>query len=57
MGLFHFNASRSPCGLQQQFIGAAKKKTIKRYQTTNEVYYEKVLDQAGKNQTLVFVGS
>jgi len=30
-------------------------KAIKRYQVVNEVCYEKVFDQAGKNQTLVFV--
>ncbi|KIJ93294.1 hypothetical protein K443DRAFT_112249 [Laccaria amethystina LaAM-08-1] len=56
-GLFYFDASYRPCGLQQQFIGITEKKAIKRYQITNEVCYEKVLDQAGKNQTLVFVHS
>jgi len=54
-GLFYFDASYRPCGLQQQFIGITEKKVIKRYQITNEVCYEKVLDQVGKNQTLVFV--
>ncbi|OBZ77999.1 putative U5 small nuclear ribonucleoprotein helicase [Grifola frondosa] len=56
-GLFHFDASYRPCALQQQFIGVTEKKAIKRYQVMNEVCYEKVLDQAGKNQTLVFVHS
>ncbi|KAF8952214.1 P-loop containing nucleoside triphosphate hydrolase protein [Flammula alnicola] len=56
-GLFYFDASYRPCGLQQQFIGVTEKKAIKRYQITNEVCYEKVLDQAGKNQTLVSVHS
>ncbi|KAE9386751.1 Sec63-domain-containing protein [Gymnopus androsaceus JB14] len=56
-GLFYFDASYRPCGLQQQFIGITEKKAIKRYQVTNEVCYEKVLDYAGKNQTLVFVHS
>ncbi|KAF7363545.1 U5 small nuclear ribonucleoprotein helicase [Mycena sanguinolenta] len=56
-GLFYFDATYRPCGLQQQFIGVTEKKAIKRYQITNEVCYEKVLDQAGKNQTLVFVHS
>ncbi|KAE9388442.1 Sec63-domain-containing protein [Gymnopus androsaceus JB14] len=56
-GLFYFDASYQPCGLQQQFIGITEKKAIKRYQVTNEVCYEKVLDYAGKNQTLVFVHS
>ena len=56
-GLFYFDASYRPCGLQQQFIGITEKKAIKRYQVMNEVCYEKVLDQAGKIQTLVFVHS
>ncbi|KAG1902400.1 DNA polymerase theta/eta [Suillus fuscotomentosus] len=56
-GLFHFYALYRPCALQQQFIGVTEKKAIKRFQVMNEVCYEKVLDQAGKNQTLVFVHS
>ncbi|TFK32698.1 Sec63 Brl domain-containing protein [Crucibulum laeve] len=56
-GLFYFDATYRPCGLQQQFIGITEKKAIKRYQVMNEVCYEKVLDQVGKNQTLVFVHS
>ncbi|CCL98051.1 uncharacterized protein FIBRA_00045 [Fibroporia radiculosa] len=56
-GLFYFDASYRPCVLQQQFVGVTEKKAIKRYQVMNEVCYEKVLDQAGKNQTLVFVHS
>ena len=56
-GLFYFDASWRPCKLQQQFIGVTEKKAIKRYQVMNEVCYEKLLDQAGKNQTLVFVHS
>jgi pre-mRNA-splicing helicase BRR2 len=56
-GLFYFDASYRPCGLEQQFIGVTEKKAIKRYQVVNQVCYEKVLDQAGKHQTLVFVHS
>ncbi|EPQ53751.1 Sec63-domain-containing protein [Gloeophyllum trabeum ATCC 11539] len=56
-GLFYFDASSRPCPLQQQFVGVTEKKAIKRYQVMNEVCYEKVLDQAGKNQVLVFVHS
>ncbi|KAH9029423.1 putative RNA helicase [Lactarius pseudohatsudake] len=56
-GLFYFDASYRPCALQQQFIGVTEKRAIKRYQVMNEVCYEKVLDHAGKNQTLVFVHS
>lgn len=29
-GLFYFDASYQPCGLQQQFVGVAEKKAIKR---------------------------
>ena len=56
-GLFYFDASYRPCALQQQFISMTEKKAIKRYQVMNEVCYEKVLDEAGQNQTLVFVHS
>jgi pre-mRNA-splicing helicase BRR2 len=56
-GLFYFDATYRPVGLQQQFIGVTEKKAIKRYQVMNEVCYEKVLDQAGRNQVLVFVHS
>jgi pre-mRNA-splicing helicase BRR2 len=56
-GLFFFDASYRPVGLQQQFVGVTEKKAIKRYQVMNEVCYEKVLDCAGKNQVLVFVHS
>ena len=56
-GPFYFDASYRPCGLKQQFVGVTEKKAIKRYQVMNEVCYEKALDQAGKNQTLVFVHS
>lgn len=59
-GLFYFDASYRPCGLQQQFIGVTEKKAIKRYQVMNEVCYEKLLDQVSKpekDQTIVFVHS
>jgi pre-mRNA-splicing helicase BRR2 len=52
-GLFYFDTSYRPCGLQQQFVGVTEK-AIKRYQVMNEVCYEKVLEQAGRNQSLVF---
>ena len=55
--LIYFDASYRPCGLQQQFIGITEKKVIKQYQVMNEVCYKKVLDQAGKNQTLIFIHS
>nr|ODN85918.1 pre-mRNA-splicing helicase BRR2 [Cryptococcus depauperatus CBS 7841] len=56
-GLFYFDASYRPVGLKQQFVGVSEKKAIKRLQVINEVCYEKVLNYAGKSQTLVFVHS
>ncbi|KAJ1973126.1 Pre-mRNA splicing, partial [Dimargaris verticillata] len=56
-GLFHFDSSFRPCPLRQEFIGVMEKKPIKRLQLMNEVTYEKVADQAGRNQVLVFVHS
>ena len=54
-GLFYFDTSSCSCALQQQFITVTEKKAIKRYQIMIEVFHEMVLDQAGKNPTLVFV--
>jgi pre-mRNA-splicing helicase BRR2 len=59
-GLFHFDSSYRPCPLKQQFIGVTEKKAIKRFQTMNEVCYDKVieqLDQKEENQVLVFTHS
>ncbi|CAG8457348.1 10482_t:CDS:2 [Diversispora eburnea] len=56
-GLFHFDGTYRPCPLKQEFIGVTEKKAIKRFQVMNEVTYHKVMDQAGKNQVLVFVHS
>ncbi|GAN05971.1 pre-mRNA splicing factor [Mucor ambiguus] len=59
-GLFHFDSSFRPCPLKQQFIGVTEKKAIKRFQTMNEVCYEKVIeqiDQREENQVLVFAHS
>ena len=56
-GLFFFDVTYRSRPLQQQFVGITEKKAIKRYQVMNEVCYEKVLDQAGRNQSLVFVHS
>ena len=54
-GLFHFDSTFHPCPLKQEFIGVTEKKAIKRFQVMNEVTYQKVVDQAGKDQVLVFV--
>jgi pre-mRNA-splicing helicase BRR2 len=56
-GLFYFDASYRPVPLQQQYIGITATKAFKRHQIMNEVTYEKVSAEAGKNQILVFVHS
>ncbi|GAA5998703.1 ATP-dependent RNA helicase BRR2 [Rhodotorula paludigena] len=56
-GLFYFDSSYRPCPLKQEFIGVTEKKAIKRYQVTNEICYEKVLEHAGKDQIIIFVHS
>ncbi|KAL1920366.1 uncharacterized protein VTP21DRAFT_743 [Calcarisporiella thermophila] len=56
-GLFFFDSSYRPCPLEQKFVGITEKKAIKRFQVMNEVTYDKVMSQAGKNQVLVFVHS
>jgi pre-mRNA-splicing helicase BRR2 len=55
--LFPFANSFRPIPLEQTFIGLTVKKPFKRYQLMNEICYEKVMEQAGKNQVLVFVHS
>ncbi|KAI9710141.1 MAG: DEIH-box ATPase [Bogoriella megaspora] len=58
-GLFHFDSSFRPCPLRQEFIGVNDKKPIKQLKIMNDVCYEKVMDQVGKqrNQMLIFVHS
>ena len=41
-GLFFFDNSFRPVPLEQQYIGITEKKALKRFQTMNEVVYEKV---------------
>eukprot|EP01027_Heterolobosea_sp_BB2_P011038 GEZU01016104.1.p1 GENE.GEZU01016104.1~~GEZU01016104.1.p1 ORF type:complete len:2151 (-),score=711.87 GEZU01016104.1:145-6597(-) len=53
----HFDNSYRPVPLQQQYIGVTEKKALKRFQTMNEITFEKVMEQAGKNQILIFVHS
>lgn len=43
--------------LQQQYIGLTQKKAFKRDGLMNEICYEKVIAEAGKNQVLIFVHS
>jgi pre-mRNA-splicing helicase BRR2 len=47
---FFFNNSYRPVPLEQEYIGVTEKKALKRYQAMNEIIYEKVLENAGKNQ-------
>mmetsp|Transcript_35927 Transcript_35927/g.58074 ORF Transcript_35927/g.58074 Transcript_35927/m.58074 type:complete len:2158 (+) Transcript_35927:72-6545(+) len=56
-GLYHFDNSFRPVPLSQQYIGITEKKAIKRFTLMNEITYEKVMEQAGKNQVLIFVHS
>uniref|UniRef100_A0A0N5ASB3 U5 small nuclear ribonucleoprotein 200 kDa helicase n=1 Tax=Syphacia muris TaxID=451379 RepID=A0A0N5ASB3_9BILA len=55
--LFYFDNSYRPVPLEQQYIGITEKKALKRFQTMNEVVYEKVMEHAGKSQVLIFVHS
>ncbi|KAJ3338078.1 DEIH-box ATPase [Gonapodya sp. JEL0774] len=56
-GLFFFDNTFRPCPLKQQYIGITEKKAIKRYNMMNEICYDKVMEEAGKNQMLIFVHS
>ena len=55
--VFFFDGSYRPCPLAQQYIGIQERKPFKRYQMLNDLTYEKVAEQAGRNQVLVFVHS
>lgn len=56
-GLFFFDNSFRPVPLQQQYVGITTKKAFQRFQLMNQICYEKVSAEAGKNQILVFVHS
>jgi hypothetical protein len=56
-GLFVFDSSFRPAPLQQQYVGVTEKNKLKQLQLMNAICYEKVLEQAGKNQVLIFVHS
>ncbi|KAJ3190089.1 DEIH-box ATPase [Gaertneriomyces sp. JEL0708] len=56
-GLFYFDNTFRPVPLKQQYIGITEKKAIKRFQLMNEICYEKIMEEAGKNQVLVFCHS
>lgn len=48
--LYYFDNSHRPVPLEQVFLGVTEKKAIKRFQVMNEIVYEKVMEDAGKNQ-------
>ena len=54
-GLFYFGSEYRPVPLDQTYVGITSQKGLKRAQVTNEVLFEKVVEDAGKNQILVFV--
>ncbi|ANQ06914.1 Uncharacterized protein PCOAH_00012540 [Plasmodium coatneyi] len=56
-GVFYFDYSFRPVQLEQHYVGIKEKKGIKKYALMNQVTYEKVLEEAGKNQILIFVHS
>lgn len=57
-GLFYFDGSYRPVPLQQQYIGIMEKKAVKRFALMNAICYEKVMEQAERdNQVLIFVHS
>ncbi|KAI3631541.1 hypothetical protein MIR68_010424 [Amoeboaphelidium protococcarum] len=57
VGLFHFDNSYRPCPLQQNYIGITEKRPLKRHRIMNQIVYDKVIAEAGKNQMIVFVHS
>eukprot|EP01053_Blabericola_migrator_P009905 Blabericola_migrator_1__9904@NODE_546_length_7708_cov_75_909174_g412_i0_p1_GENE_NODE_546_length_7708_cov_75_909174_g412_i0NODE_546_length_7708_cov_75_909174_g412_i0_p1_ORF_typecomplete_len2199_score411_50Sec63/PF02889_16/5_1e82Sec63/PF02889_16/1_6e58DEAD/PF00270_29/4_8e27DEAD/PF00270_29/7_4e15Helicase_PWI/PF18149_1/1_5e24Helicase_PWI/PF18149_1/5_2e03Helicase_PWI/PF18149_1/6_2e03Helicase_C/PF00271_31/4_9e16Helicase_C/PF00271_31/0_00017ResIII/PF04851_15/4_6e14ResIII/PF04851_15/0_064AAA_22/PF13401_ len=56
-GLFVFGSHYRPVPLKQTFVGVRCKKALKRYDTLNEVCYNKMMEYAGKAQILIFVHS
>merc|ERR550514_2315179 len=56
-GLFVFGNHFRPCPLEMTFVGITERKAIKRHSTMNEILYDKVIENAGKNQVLIFVHS
>uniref|UniRef100_A0A1I7YF66 U5 small nuclear ribonucleoprotein 200 kDa helicase n=1 Tax=Steinernema glaseri TaxID=37863 RepID=A0A1I7YF66_9BILA len=55
--LFVFDNSYRPVPLKQEYVGVTEKKALKRFQAMNEVVYDKVMENAGKSQILVFCHS
>lgn len=55
--LFYFDNSFRPVPLEQVFVGVTEKKAIKRFQVMNEIVYDKVMEDAGRNQVSTFFAS
>ncbi|CAK9298582.1 unnamed protein product [Gordionus sp. m RMFG-2023] len=56
--LFHFDNSYRPVPLEQTYIGVSEKKSgLKKLKIIDQVLYEKVSENAGANQILIFVHS
>uniref|UniRef100_A0A0N4ZWS8 U5 small nuclear ribonucleoprotein 200 kDa helicase n=1 Tax=Parastrongyloides trichosuri TaxID=131310 RepID=A0A0N4ZWS8_PARTI len=55
--LFFFDNTYRPVPLEQEYIGITAKKGLKKYQTQNEVLYERTLENVQKYQVLIFVHS
>ncbi|EKX73191.1 U5 small ribonucleoprotein-specific helicase, putative [Theileria equi strain WA] len=58
-GLFYFGNHYRPVGLEQRYIGIKEKKAIKKFNTVNEILFERVIEDIrdNKNQILIFVHS
>ncbi|RKO96183.1 P-loop containing nucleoside triphosphate hydrolase protein, partial [Caulochytrium protostelioides] len=56
-GLFFFDNGYRPVPLKQQYIGLTEKKALRRHQVMNEIVFEKIKEEAGKNQVMVFCHS
>jgi pre-mRNA-splicing helicase BRR2 len=56
-GLFHFDGAYRPVPLAQTYVGVTVRKPLQRHALMNDICYARVMDGAGKHQTLVFVHS
>lgn len=51
--LYYFDNSYRPVPLEQVYIGITEKKAMKRFTTTNEVVYDKIMENAGRSQVSI----
>eukprot|EP00835_Amoeboradix_gromovi_P000169 NODE_6_length_48303_cov_0.387022.p1 type:complete len:1732 gc:universal NODE_6_length_48303_cov_0.387022:3792-8987(+) len=54
--VYYFDHSYRPCPLSQEFIGITERR-FKRLELINNILYEKVMEDAGKYQVIIFVHS